>query len=195
MTLKIRNISISITFPAIAVVTLILITNFATNYLLCFIAIIIHESAHLTAMYICGSNPSAFEISTFDIKIIENRRLTLPFFKDLIIVLAGPIINIVLYFLFLQINMPFSYINLFLGLFNLLPCASLDGGQFLYLVLSKRFTERLAERIIDILTLITLFPIFVVGIVVLLQSKYNFSLLFLGLYLLLSLFIKKSKYL
>lgn len=195
MTLKIRSISISITFPAIAFVTLILLTNFATNFLLCFIAIIIHESSHLMAMYICGSKPSAFEISAFDIKIIENRRLTLPFSKDVIVVLAGPIINIVLYFLFLQINIPFAYINLFLGFLNLLPCASLDGGQFLYLVLSKRFTEQLAEKIIDILTLITLFPVFVVGIFILLQSNYNFSLLFLGLYLLLSLFMKKNKYL
>ena len=83
MTLKIKSISIIISFPAIALVTLIIVTNFLTNYLLCFIAIIIHESAHLIAMYICGSKPSAFEISVFDIKIIENSRLTLPFYKDI----------------------------------------------------------------------------------------------------------------
>ncbi|MGN0489114.1 MAG: site-2 protease family protein [Ruminococcus sp.] len=195
MTLKIKSISIIISFPAIALVTLIIVTNFLTNYLLCFIAIIIHESAHLIAMYICGSKPRAFEISLFDIKIIENNRLTLSFYKDIIITLSGPVINILMYFLFLYIDIPFAYVNLFLGLFNLLPCASLDGGQVIYLILSKRISERLTERIIDILTLITLFPIFVVGIIVLFNSNYNFSLLFLCLYLLLSLFIKKSKYL
>lgn len=195
MTLKIKSISIIISFPAIALVTLIIVTNFLTNYLLCFIAIIIHESAHLIAMYICGSKPSAFEISVFDIKIIENSRLTLPFYKDIFITLSGPVINILMYFLFLNFDIPFAYVNLFLGSYNLLPCASLDGGQVIYLILSKRISERLTERIIDILTLITLFPIFVVGIIVLFNSNYNFSLLFLCLYLLLSLFIKKSKYL
>lgn len=195
MTLKIKSISIIISFPAIALVTLIIVTNFLTNYLLCFIAIIIHESAHLIAMYICGSKPSAFVISVFDIKIIENSRLTLPFYKDIFITLSGPVINILMYFLFLYFDIPFAYVNLFLGSYNLLPCASLDGGQVIYLILSKRISERLTERIIDILTLITLFPIFVVGIIVLFNSNYNFSLLFLCLYLLLSLFIKKSKYL
>jgi stage IV sporulation protein FB len=133
----------------------------------------------------------AVDITAFDVKIIENQRALLPVWQDIIISLAGPLGNILAIVLFIWINKTFAYINLFLGLFNLLPCISLDGGQSLYLILSKKLSNQVAKKIIEVLTVITMFPTFVMGIIVLFKSTYNFSLLFLSLYLLLLLLTKK----
>lgn len=80
------------------------------------------------------------------------------------------------------------------GLFNLIPVMSLDGGQLLYLLLSRRFDEALAERLVNIVTFLFIFPLAAVGFLLLLKSKYNFSLLFVCIYLVLSLVLKNNRY-
>jgi stage IV sporulation protein FB len=71
----------------------------------------------------------------------------------------------------------------------------LDGGQLIYILLVKRFTPEISAKILEVITIITALPIFFIGIMVMLNSKYNFSLLFIGIYLILSLFIRDEKYL
>lgn len=146
-------------------------------------------------MCIFKYQPIGIEIKSFNIKIIEKLRFKKELYKDIIIILAGPFFNIIAYLVFLLFNLKLSYINLYIGLFNLLPAASLDGGQLLYLFLQKRFTAGLSAKIADIITIITAFPICCFGIIILFKSKYNFSLLFIGIYLFLSLFLREEKYL
>ena len=71
---------------------------------------------------------------------------------------------------------------------------SLDGGQLMYVILSRKFSEKSAERIINITAVIILFPLTVLGFMVLLNSKYNFSLLFVCTYLIASLLCKNNRY-
>ena len=44
-------------------------------------------------------------------------------------------------------------------------------------------------------SIIKFLPVFIIGLLVLFQSKNNFSLLFISLYLILSLFLRDKKYL
>lgn len=75
--------------------------------------------------------------------------------------------------------------NLFLGATNLLPALPLDGGQALRLMLSKRSPAH-CDRLMSSISFVTATPVLALGIFVLLRSKYNFSLLSLGLWLLSS---------
>ena len=84
--------------------------------------------------------------------------------------------------------------NLCTGLFNMLPVMSLDGGQLMYVILCGKFSGKSAERIINITALIILFPLTVLGFTVLLNSKYNFSLLFVCIYLIASLLFRNNGY-
>ncbi len=133
-------------------------------------------------------------ISLFDIKIFKNSRYKLNLKNDLIVTAAGPFINLLLFFVFYYINIRFAWINLFIGVFNLLPAMSLDGGQLLYLILLNKLSSKVSALIIDIITIIISIPLFFFGIIILLNSKYNFSLLFISVYLVLSLFIKEDRY-
>ncbi|MGN1131235.1 MAG: site-2 protease family protein [Ruminococcus sp.] len=142
----------------------------------------------------CKFEVRGFEIRLFEIKIIENKRSLNNLNCDIFVTLMGPCTNILLFFIFIRFLPSFAYVNLFLGVFNMLPCNNLDGGQLIYLLLSKRLSYKSVERIIDILTVITVLPVLILGILVLLQSKNNFSLLFISLYLILSLFVRNKKY-
>ncbi len=146
-------------------------------------------------MYLFGYNPLGVSIKAFNISILENKRYNSELSKDIIITLAGPLFNIIAFIILLFFYREFALVNLFVGVFNLLPAASLDGGQLIYLLLIKRFTHEITAKILDVITIITALPIFFIGIMVLLNSKYNFSLLFIGIYLILSLFIRDEKYL
>ncbi|MCH5298290.1 MAG: site-2 protease family protein [Ruminococcus sp.] len=146
-------------------------------------------------MKLCGFSPNGIKISLFNIEIIETSRHYIDFKADIMITAAGPLVGIATYLIALPICTAFAYVNLLIGLFNLLPAASLDGGQLLYLFLSKHFSGEKSAKIVDIVTLVASFPLLLVGILVLLNSYYNFSLLFLSLYLILSIFIRKDKYL
>lgn len=195
MRLRINSFYISISFPALAVFSIMIISGCFTNYSLCIIAVIIHELGHLSFMFLLKKYPDGVEIKFFNIKIIERERFNTCFYKDVIITLAGPALNIICFIIFYRVYNSFALVNLFVGLLNLLPAATLDGGQLIYLIFLKRYNAEFSAKIIDIITIITAFPLFLVGILVLLYSKYNFSLLFIALYLVFTLFIRDEKYL
>ena len=90
--------------------------------------------------------------------------------------------------------MPFAAANLSVGLFNCLPVMSLDGGQLLYLLLCRRFSQEFSEKAVDVCTFVCIFPLAALGFLVLLRSENNFSLLFVSIYLVFSLLFKGNRY-
>lgn len=193
MKIRLKKFNLSLSFSSIALLAFIVVSNFYTGYLLSFLSILIHESGHLIAMVLCSRSPDGLEISAFDIRIIKNQKYTLTLPENIFITSAGALMNFLCCLLFLHINETFAYVNLFIGLFNLLPASTLDGGQLLFLFLNRKLTPDLSCKIVDVVTIFISFPLFIVGILVLLNSKYNFSLLIISIYLILSLFMKKDK--
>lgn len=194
MTLRIKSFTLDISFFTFAVVSLFVICNLQARFLYCFVAVIIHELGHMVAMKFCGIHISALKISPFDIRIIQSGRYKASFSQDLFVAFSGPLANILSFFIFYYIDIRFSIVSMLLGIFNLLPASSLDGGQILYLSLYRLIGER-ARTAVDIVTFIISIPVFIIGLMILLRSKYNFSLLFIGLYMFLGVFIRKDKYL
>lgn len=193
MRLRIKSFEFSVSYPALCLFSALIIINFEYSY--CIIAVIVHELAHLTLSAYFKTDIVGIRISLYDIKIIEKTRHILNYKKDLIITAAGPLANLTLFAYYYHFNIKFAFVNLFIGAFNLLPAANLDGGQLLYLLLSKRFTLKTTANIINIITICVSAILFFAGVLVLLNSKYNFSLLLISFYLVLSLFYKQDKFL
>ncbi|MGN1132156.1 MAG: site-2 protease family protein [Ruminococcus sp.] len=80
----------------------------------------------------------------------------------------------------------FALANLFIGIFNVLPVSTLDGGQAINILLSRYFSQRVTDIVINIITIVFSIPIFTMGIIILLSTGYNFSFLLLGVYLFLT---------
>lgn len=87
---------------------------------------------------------------------------------------------------------PFFFASLGLGLLHSLPIEPLDGGLALRSLLSLRLGPRRAGRFATGVSLLFLFPMAVLGFLILLRTRYNFTLLAMSLYLMLYLLLGKD---
>ncbi len=201
MKFRLLNIDFTVSYSLVCLGAICIILNIFSGFICCVTAVILHESGHLIAMILCKSPPDKIKISLFEIKIINSSRQSNTTRQNIFIIFFGPLVNFVcfipFYLLYLcngEFLLSIAMANLFTGLFNMLPVMSLDGGQLMYVILCKRFSEKSAERAVDVTALIILFPLTVLGFVVLLNSKYNFSLLFVCAYLIASLIFRNNRY-
>lgn len=201
MKLKIADVPVEISYTLICIAAICIILNIFEGLVWCALAVIIHESGHLLAMLKCGHAPERIKISAFEIKIFDSKRQSRSEKQNFFIIFSGPAVNFIcfipfylLYLLGNEFALPFAISNLSVGLFNLLPVLSLDGGQLIFIILRQRVGADKAERIVDIITFITIFPLAALGFIVLFDSKYNFSLLFVCVYLIISLLTRGNRY-
>ncbi|MBQ2944644.1 MAG: site-2 protease family protein [Ruminococcus sp.] len=119
----------------------------------------------------------------------------------MIITIAGICVNIIVSsvcFLLYQI-IPSAFVfnvamcNLVVGLFNLLPIKTFDGGQLTELLLTRRFCTSTVEKLVNIITITTVIPIAFAGAYILLTSKFNYSMLLLAIYWLLLIINKEMR--
>lgn len=201
MKLKIAKIKIEISFTLICIAGICVILGITSGFVWCAAAVLIHELGHLLMMIKLGFLPENIKISAFEIKIFDSKRQSRSEEQNFFIIFSGPAVNFIcfipFYLLYLLGNenfLPFALANLSVGLFNSLPVLSLDGGQIIFILLKRRLNPARAEKIVDIITFITIFPLAVLGFAVLFKSKYNFSLLFICAYLIISLVTRSDRY-
>lgn len=199
MKLKIHNTEIIISYTLICFAAICVVCGVFKGFVWCLMAVLLHEIGHLIPMAIFGSLPDRVKISLFEISISDSKRLVRTTKQNIIIIFSGPFANFICFILFYLlylicsgIFLPLAIVNLFTGLFNMLPVLSLDGGQLLYILLCRHFDRYKAQRIVNIITFIFIFPIAVLGFMLLFSTKYNFSLLAVCVYLVLSLVLKRD---
>ncbi len=168
--------------------SLVLLIDSTFKICACFISAIIHETGHLIAMACFGIKPKSITLHAFDISIDADAPKSE--FQDMIITLSGPLINFVFSIIFIGFSMTMCVSNLVIGIFNLLPIDTFDGGHALTLLLNRRLSLYATNLIIKALTFIFLIPFLFFGVMMLFYSKYNYSLLLISLYLLAILFTK-----
>lgn len=201
MRIKLGNLSIIVSIPLCCVMTAIILLDSSQTVMLGCFSALMHELGHLFFMWRFNSFPKEIKISLFDIAIIDHKKFNRPLYQELLITLGGVMMNLIFgsvcFVLYLVFKYNFLIIlagtNILLLVYNLLPVDTLDGGQALYLILSSKLSEKATERVMLILSLIILFPCTVLGFLLLLQSKYNFTLLLTSLYLIAVILLKKTK--
>lgn len=156
------------------------------NTALCILAALLHELAHIIAIKMLNVNaPVKVSLTPLDYRIIDLSAEKRPYLEDIFISLMGPFLNIALFVTFYYgLGYPaFAYANLCIGVFNLLPVHSLDGGKAVLSVLLRYFSVSKAQRILNILSAVFVVPIVLLGFYVLYTTGYNFSLILIGAYL------------
>lgn len=135
-----------------------LLVNQIEMYILFMLFAIIHECFHLLAGIILGYKVKSMRIMPLGLSICfkekeeeyntKIRKSNFNNVKKIIILIMGPISNIIIAFIFaiLDIAEP-VYINVLIALFNLLPIYPLDGGQILNRVLRIIYGNFEAYRI------------------------------------------------
>ncbi len=155
------------------------------------IAVVIHELGHIIAVYLTGNSVEKITFSIFGGKIdILYRKIS--YISEIIIAICGSLVNIMIAFaigifnVFYNVNefcFMLSGVCIVLGIFNLIPIYPLDGANFLYsficLISNEFYASLIVRNISCILTFITIIG----GIFTLITTKYNFSLLIIGIFL------------
>lgn len=187
--LKIFNQNIELSFYFVAVCSVFLLLE-SKIFLITFIVSLLHECGHIIAILMSNINISKIKINAFSVDMVQNNCHNLPYSKEIFIILSGPVLNIILCILsefaysilkieFLKL---FSIQNFIVGILNLLPISSLDGGRILLILLEKQFDEYTSYRMSCIVSVIFIIPIFLLGFCAVLRN-FNFSILILAIYL------------
>lgn len=184
-------------FLFLAALVIVFFTDLRNTALLGIAAAAIHEGGHLLMMVLCRVPPKAVEIQPFGVIIYEKEGCSRRWVQEGLISLGGPLANgaAVLIALPLSPYLPvetFLLANGALGLFNLLPVESLDGGRSLGAFLSPVLPPRALSRLLTVLSLLCILPMATLGFWALLTSPWNFSLLLVSVYLMLCLVLKNS---
>ena len=159
------------------------------------LAAAMHELAHILVLLILKAPPKTVTVTALGCRIVPNTERVLNPMQSCMVSLAGPLMNLLIFTAGALLRQEYSLFitaNLALGFFHILPVEPLDGGLALHIALGSFLSWRSAEKITRITTVIFLLPLAVLGFLVLLQTRYNFSLLAISLYLMLYLLLGRN---
>ena len=195
------RIFVSFWFAAILAVSAVLDPS---GGVLCgLLAAVAHELGHLLEMARQNCLPKKIAFKMFRVDMVDSRRNERSYQRDLRIILAGPGLNFLLAALCLPVYLllPYQWLgmffsaNLLVGFFNIQPIATLDGGAAVYAILSVRLGEKKASFWASFFSFVILVPLAALGFWILLRNPYQFSLLFISVYLMGVVVLQKTDYL
>lgn len=201
MNFTFRGCSFKIGIPFLSLITLTLILDKSGKFIWCLLAMSIHELGHTFCMMSQHKKLRKMQFCLFDIKIIDSVGTLRSYKDDMFLMSAGSFANLLTALLFYIINCVLSkeFLNIFIeenmliGIFNLLPIDSLDGGQILLTFLKMHLDEQKAKSLGRIISIIFLVPVTIIGICLLLKSRYNFSLFLVSTYLIARFFLNDNQ--
>lgn len=191
-----RRVRVNVSFYFFTVAAVIALFDRSGLLLMGLLSALLHEAGHLTAMLLLpGHAPTEISLTPFGLKI---RSSPLAEFADgnPAVLAAGSGVNLALaavfYFLVPRyaVMARFASLNLVMGTVNLLPVETLDGGGLLRLLLRRILSDRACDFVMTAVSLVTLTVMAFAGFIVLLRTRYNFTLLGMSLCLLFSLLLR-----
>ena len=182
-------------FPTLVFFVLLFVCERDVLLFLPFAAALLHELGHLLVMIICRQRIKQITVFPFGVDIKK-----VPFISsyktDIAVSSAGIAVNISMTVLccFLPNSSAvdiFQQSNALLFAINVLPIKTLDGGQILEKVLLLLLPPDTVDKIMGFCSFVCIIIVGSVAVWVLFYSGYNFSLLFMCMYLFAGVFLKK----
>lgn len=184
---------IQVNFSFFALIAFCCIFTGAEGGLACFLAVCVHEAAHLAVMGAFGILPEKIYLSAMGCRVEVNGQENLKDSQNILISMAGPGINWLTLALAAAMGFggsTFSGASFAMAFIHSLPIEPLDGGLAMRYFLRSKYPTEKAGRISRAISTLILIPLAALGFIVLLHSRYNYSLLALSLYLMLYLVLK-----
>ena len=154
--------------PLYYIVALIcIITGLFKDYIYVTMLIFIHESGHFIAALHYKWNIEKVIILPFGGITIFNELLNKSLKEEFVILILGPIFQILFYFILCILNIKTNLITIYhysLLLFNILPIIPLDGSKLLNIILNKIISFKYSHLISIYISIITIILVIIEGI-------------------------------
>mgnify|MGYP001127454236 CR=1 FL=1 len=193
----IKTTRIDLGFPFAASAAVILMLDKSGTALLIFLCCALHEAGHILLLTLCSAPPDAIILGVFGMRIERGGELSLVYRREAVCALAGPAANFIvslaaLPFVRVYPNaLKLAALSAGIGVFNLLPVEPMDGAAALKSLLLLKHEEHTADKVVDIFAAVLLIPLTVCGIILLIKTGNNFTLLCVCIYISVYLIAKK----
>ncbi|NMA96227.1 MAG: hypothetical protein GX974_09340 [Clostridiales bacterium] len=175
----------------LAMLAIFITVGFGIKLLTIFMAILIHELAHVLTARALGLQVKQIEMYPFGGLIKIETYLELDPGNEIIISLAGPIINTVVVIVYLALSMRFQIdvnedfirANLMLASFNILPALPLDGGRAVRAMLSREIGLKRATNIMANGGIVLSIFLIVSGIYAAINGVFNITIFIIAAFL------------
>ncbi len=179
-------------------ITLMLIIDESGLAALALFCCIIHEAAHVLCLLIFGEQPASVKLSFYGIKLERQFGANLGRKFEIVVYACGPAANFILSLVFAAFSnlnesmKTAAVISLMTGIFNLLPCIPLDGGNILRCLAEMFFEEEKCKKIILSVSFAVLIPMTAASIILTVRTG-NITLAFVTAYLASVSFLNKKE--
>lgn len=161
----------------------------------------LHELGHILAAKARGVKLKSFDIGIFGARLTMSDEIY-SYTDEIMICAAGPLVNLVLagagiylcriYCFYNELFDLFIASSLCLGIVNLLPIKSFDGGRILISALSVSLDADTADKILSFLSFLSLFVLWCISLYLLLRTSASLSLFVFSVSLFASIFVEKT---
>lgn len=199
MQVSFKKTVVSITFPFVAVVTLMMVLCEEKIVLISLFSSFLHELGHLFFMLLFSAEPSLVSFGAFGIRIERRAGPILSYNKEAFIALGGIFANCLLslcgIILYTVCKSDFGaqlfYVNLLIAAFNMLPVRLLDCGKCLECVFGSLMSLEKSEKLLDIISGMTVVFITLLCVLYNIFVSFNISFIAVCVYIILITTLKE----
>lgn len=182
--LKLKKTLLRLDFSFFAVIALFLFLDSSGFGLSALSACGLHELSHLAVMTAFGISPEMITFYGAGIRITSSKTEHAGSFARILILSAGCAANFTAFALFWMNGEPAAaLINLFIGIFNLLPVGELDGAALLKTLLIRICAPENVDRYMKAAGILSALTI--LSAVILLSGGVSFTLITTALYIII----------
>lgn len=188
-----RKMRLSISPAVLLVLCLMILTDHTGVCLLTVVAASLHECGHLAAARLLGIRWERMRLSFLGMRLETGGRI-LSYGEEWLLCAAGPLVSLISaaaaapFWHVWEAARFFSCASLVLGVLNLLPIRTFDGGRMLEVFLLSALGTRAARRVMALCSFLFLFLLWATAVYFLLRAGDGLSLFCFSLSLFLRFF-------
>ncbi|MBO5064902.1 MAG: hypothetical protein J6D06_02180 [Clostridia bacterium] len=191
MRFKIKSTDISVSFSFLLSFLVCALADRLNLFSETLSASLIHETVHIILILLFKDGISEISFNIFGGKIKKANRKILSNNQEALINLCAPLFNIFLGLASLIFSRKcyWAYVNIFIGVFNILPFYSFDGGRAIFFLLCNKVELKTAKAIVYSMSFAVCLSFIALSVTAYIRYRKNIFFLIMSTYMIVSLFL------